>query len=526
VCSCQACLVVCGESTTIGEYRRRMGDEDLRELERAWRASKDGELATRFVAALRRSGRPAPEEALLGRLLPARELRSRIAIEVSATLADGSYVELGSTADGRVIELPAHRSWSASVSGALVGAELVLLVQDIVALQVEQLSLLDTDEVTDLGYLLGMLRSGCVPITHLGLPILRPVSAATLAAVVGLPWLVSLSCCVRDGFEQLGQAGALETLMLHVEDDVNDDRLGPLELPPSLRALHVDGPLLDGTFLDGLAPSSSLRTFDLRRSGRLDAGVLERLARHRSLTRISLPSDEGGSQKLSALAGLSLEALDVPGAPLDADGLAALDGMPLTRLSVGRIEVEGRLPAGLHHLALGGGAPSVLTGLHGLEGLSLREVTQGWIQGIAELPGLERLTLGARTVGPQPSPDLDLRPLVGCRLVHLLLHDLRLSGAGPEVFEGSETLRFVTLTRGEWTDAHLGALSRCPRLEQVHLHRTDDVADVALESLARCKFLRTLELFFVKLSRDAVRRFQTRRPDVAVEAHGLPRRPG
>jgi hypothetical protein len=497
-----------------------MADEELRELERAWRASPmDPAAAGRYVSALRRAGRVAPLDALEIRVLPSRRLQLRVPVEVAALRPDGVWRTVRAGADRRGLEAPAHVRLDAYVGEHLTSARRALLAEDLQVNGVEGVSL----GVQLAGPVLLALRG---PVTHVSM---REGAALQddLDALAAVPGLVELDVGVNRGLERVARVPALERLTMTLGDLVTDDDLRSLSGLQTLRHLTIRGPRYgtrshprQGRFMGALSPE--LRSLDLSGCS-VDDHTLELVVRHTKLHAVALRDASAVTDAgVARLASLPLRALDLEAEQIGDPALAALAGLALERLRLRADRVTdagwGLLPATLDTVSLVQLERSV-----SLEGLSrLRSVTlegprpERWLDGVPAT--LETLGLCGRHVEWIRTTPSDLRPLARFSSLRALRLDrLGVPTDALRVLHGAPALRTLSLHAGSWTNDHLQALPGFPALEVLELTGCEPFTERALESVAACSSLRRLVVEAHEFDPAAVAAFRDTRPDVELE---------
>lgn len=243
-----------------------MSDEALRELERAWRATpRDGALATRLVDALRRAGRDAPLEALDARLLPPRTLRTTYPLRVQAWLG-GVQVETVASASGRVVELPEHSTWQASVGGE-DARERDWLARDLRELGAEAVCVSDRRLQPWVASLAGSAVRALTLVSTSQSDDVPELDARLLAHVAQLRELHLVAVCLEPAsLEDYGRASRLERLS-HSGFELDDRQVPSLAAFPRLAWLSIADTDLTSASVDGLAACAALRALELDRSG-------------------------------------------------------------------------------------------------------------------------------------------------------------------------------------------------------------------------------------------------------------------
>ncbi len=500
-----------------------MADEELRGLERAWRtAPTDGELATRWVEALRRVGRPAPEEALDARLLPPRTIRTSVPIMVHAWV-QGVALPAGSTADGRKVTLPAHSAWEAHV--ALPGGESTgPLARELVELGVERVAFDLQTTPHEQARLLRALQGA--PLTSVRFVREAVAPDEVLEAALAFPALVRLQARLDGGFARIARHPALAALELRPGPKVTDADLEPLGGLRTLESLGIErypGAGLTGAFLDALPPR--LRWLDLSGCLRASDQTLSLVARQRGLTALRLSEDAYDclvtDEGLAALAGLPLRELTLHGHRLGDEALRALSGLPLVDLALTAREAtpEGwaSLPTSLETLTLDHAPPFDVARLVRLRTLSLtgREELQEWLERLAGT-GLVKLSL--RSGYHDEAVRLDPRPLalVG-GLRDLELHEMEVDPPALAELGRSSGVAGLELVGHYFGEAHLEALTAFPRLTALALWYVT-TGGRGLESVAACANLQRLSLWASGHAPRAIEGLRAARPDLRIDA--------
>jgi hypothetical protein len=433
-----------------------VADDDLREAERAWLADEADQAAlARYIAALRRAGRPVTHDLLERQVHPPRTFDAPVALEVSVTLPDGRVRRLGRTPsrDGRGLELPEHRALSLGVADL---CDLDSVARTIAPLDGVHLAL-DLDDAARLDPLVA------APQESLWLGCAGRLTPALSSAVAAMPRLAQLWVNAEDlvgapDVEPLRRASCLS--WLHLDAATSPGLLEALGRLPSLQELEVveyerdEGqrlPEKSSAELAALAPLRNLRRLDLGYANgwKLDDEAIRLLSSHRRLTSLRLPKGAYSTQGLEPLVRLPLEDLRwCPAHEVDdpAPLLLRLKHLRSLEARLARRSLE-QLPTQLEVLDVEPPAGS-LAWLDRLNALRELRLSLGEEHTVEDLSSLGRLT--------------QLRSLCVFSMVGRRAFD-----------EGRGT-----------TAAHLGHLRTCPHIDKLWLYRVlfdrpDEVAAVA-----------------------------------------------
>lgn len=511
-----------------------MADDELRESERAWRATPEDQAAlARLIAALRRAGRVVPEALLDARIQPARSIRSDAGVWISATLPDGTDRHVGSTrAANRDVRVPAHRSFEVITRDGRTTSDLRQIAADCARQEVERVRIVvppGEESVSVAGAFV------TPHLTHLELycsALHEPALLAALCCALPRAPLVSLGLHDATVAGDLGgviAARALESLRLGLPQGAVEAQLlglGPLSRLRSLSlAGHVDPTDLDtalrlgARFIESFEPSPGLLALDLDDCG-ADGGLLRALARHEGLRTLRLRglAHRIQDQDVAALRERPLEELVLPGRHLTDASLVTLASLGRLRdldLGPGRYTAGGLqlLPLELVRLWTNpAGGLSWLPRLVNLRALGLTlDERQLSLATLAQAPNLESLELWGRHRAARPRGFAAVRKLLQLRTLVLSMPSVSL-----RPLEGHPTLEEIRVHGGDWGDDELACLAGIPRLRRVSIHRTPRVTGATLRVLRSCRSLQEVELDDEVFGQEAIEALRRDLPGVEV----------
>lgn len=514
----------------VGRYGARVADDDLREAERAWLADEADQAAlARYLAALRRAGRPVTHDLLAKQVHPPRTFDAPVELTVRALTVDDEWTQVGTTptADGAGLEIPAHRVW---IAEAPPGTDISAIGDALRGQDALGLNLTVTPGPRKLAPLRGLL------LEQLSIECRHTLRASALDVVGHLPRLVSLdvgatSFCA-DSVEPLTRAPNLSQVSLWATRYA-PGIAGALAAVPNLRSLELahhyvrEAPGIDAaTELRGLEAASLLSDLDLGLSRwSFDDHALEALAGCTSLRSLRVPRADYTSAGLAHLVGLPLESLHInsPAFVTD-DPTQILQQLPLRYLHIGHLE-DGpvlRLPQQLRGLSVSGAygpRPDWVSRLEELESLSLwwheRAVLD--LEPLGSVPRLRSLLVGVHGRTGPPVRGVCLQTLCACEW----LRDLFTVGIE---FERSEDgaalvalpLDSLALKQGLLSEDAARRLAESPTLRELSLTRMalEPGATLPLTAIGPLRSLTLEECTGV--TREAIERFRSARPDVAV----------
>lgn len=512
-----------------------MADDELREAERAWRATPEDPVArARHAAALRRTGRRVPASIRTRTTRQPREIQTSSNMHLRIGTPDGQVLERWTSGQTWRQALPAHDWLEASVLTDYHHEERDRLVDDLARLAPDRLELIfrSADGLRpfrglrpDHLLLVGTCGAVTDPLVSVGAgdldPFLHPdLTGLGLRGHLALPDLGRLA----------GGAPQLEELDLWAVPGAPADALAPVaalhrlrKLGLSLTGVGARSSPLRAPALAALEELEELRLFDLV----VPDEELRALARMRGLRRLWLHRRDGAGsgEWLEGLLGLPLESVRLFGRLPSTAPIDLLLGLPLRELSVSIEPVSppawlARLPGGLQELSVDCGPDLQWVGrLPSLRRLSIDVADDPAWDDLAEPPLLDLGPLGSleglthlSVSGREP-----VRLEVVSRLRGLVELTLDARSAGTNALaplRHHPTLAALEVSEFEWTDDDLAPLPDLPALRSLRLPYYDST-DATLELLRRCPSLRELTLRRHAITDAGLAAFRDACPDVS-----------
>lgn len=268
-----------------------MADRDWRAHERRWEAAPgDQDLLQRAMLARRRAGAPVSRRLLDAVVHPAREFRSRLALEAWGVLPNGQVEKLGQTPRwlGRPLTIPPHRRWWVKPPAPPRDARMAELAAELAEQQVPGLEV-DARYVTDAG--LVHLR-GLDGLETLIVKSGRHVTDAGVAYLSQLPRLENLylwgcTAITDQGAEHLRRLTELTSLQLP-GSALTDAGASHLASMPRLTELGLTSSRITDVGLAALGSLRGLAALDLDVCQRLTDAGLEALVGLEQLVKLNL----------------------------------------------------------------------------------------------------------------------------------------------------------------------------------------------------------------------------------------------